>query len=184
MADLKLLTKKRSSLKSKLTIFSNYLNLINNGSSLTQLQHLDLEERFVKFQAVYTDFDTLQSCIEELVDEPESLLSEREDFERQFFSLTALARSLLGATSKGHFASRCKLTHCKYCKTKHNTLLHLEKSNPEPLVSPLPSATDNVTLSATTMQLATSAHVLLSTAGERVRRFWREAHCAATARQW
>ncbi|KAL4707863.1 hypothetical protein ACJJTC_015387 [Scirpophaga incertulas] len=100
MADLKLLTKKRSSLKSKLTIFSNYLNLINNGSSLTQLQHLDLEERFVKFQAVYTDFDTLQSCIEELVDEPESLLSEREDFERQFFSLTALARSLLGATSK------------------------------------------------------------------------------------
>ncbi|CAH0727548.1 unnamed protein product, partial [Brenthis ino] len=67
----------------------------------------------------------------------------------------------------GHTAKQCKLSHCKYCKTKHNTLLHLESTEPKqsskPWLSASPSAS-NVMLSATSMQLATSAHVLLSTA--------------------
>ncbi|CAK1593737.1 unnamed protein product [Parnassius mnemosyne] len=71
----------------------------------------------------------------------------------------------------GHSAKQCKLTHCKYCKTKHNTLLHLEFSEPKPFSNPLPLAlasalpsASNIALSANSLQLATPAHVLLSTA--------------------
>ncbi|XP_063822706.1 uncharacterized protein LOC135072630 isoform X4 [Ostrinia nubilalis] len=100
MADIKSLLKKRSTYKCKLTIFSNYLNLLNTGSKISELQRLDLEERFSRFNVMYTEFDALQSEIEMLEEDPEDLLEEREDFERQYFSQVALARSLLGVSSK------------------------------------------------------------------------------------
>ncbi|XP_063838664.1 uncharacterized protein LOC135087791 isoform X2 [Ostrinia nubilalis] len=88
MADIKSLLKKRSTYKCKLTIFSNYLNLLNTGSKISELQRLDLEERFSRFNVMYTEFDALQSEIEMLEEDPEDLLEEREDFERQYFSQT------------------------------------------------------------------------------------------------
>ncbi|XP_063824787.1 uncharacterized protein LOC135074427 isoform X2 [Ostrinia nubilalis] len=100
MADIKSLLKKRSTYKCKLTIFTNYLNLLNTGSTISELQRLDLEERFSRFNVMYTEFDALQSEIEMLEEDPEDLLEEREDFERQYFSQVALARSLLGVSSK------------------------------------------------------------------------------------
>ncbi|KAL0867450.1 hypothetical protein ABMA27_008237 [Loxostege sticticalis] len=101
MAELKALEKKRRTFKSKLTSFSNYLKLLSSGSSLSELQRLDLEERFYKFDGMYTEFDALQGEIEMLAEDPEAVLKEREDFERQYFSQVALARSLLGIVSKG-----------------------------------------------------------------------------------
>ncbi|XP_059057219.1 uncharacterized protein LOC131850860 isoform X2 [Achroia grisella] len=102
MADsIKTLIKKRSSMKSKITVFNNYLNLISSNADISHLQRLDLEERFNRFEAMYSDFDALQTDIEVLSDdaEAESALTDREEFERQFFRVVALARSLL-ATSR------------------------------------------------------------------------------------
>ncbi|XP_022818277.1 uncharacterized protein LOC111350810 isoform X4 [Spodoptera litura] len=102
MADsLKTLIKKRSSVKSKLTIYNNYLTLIKSSAAISQLQRLDLEERFIKFQSLHAEFDDLQTQIEVLADDAESTFTEREDFDRQFFSLVALTRSLLGASNNG-----------------------------------------------------------------------------------
>ncbi|XP_026744728.1 uncharacterized protein LOC113506069 isoform X1 [Trichoplusia ni] len=71
----------------------------------------------------------------------------------------------------GHTPKKCPFSRCKYCKVKHNTLLHLENNEPKSFANPLPSAllsaspsSSNVVLSANTMQLATSSHILLSTA--------------------
>ncbi|KAL4709135.1 hypothetical protein ACJJTC_015784 [Scirpophaga incertulas] len=101
MADqLKTLIKRRSSMKSKLTIFNNYLNLIKDHSGLSETQRYDLEERFSKFECLYADFDALQVEIEVLVEDADTVLAEREEFETQYFRLVALARSVLGSTSK------------------------------------------------------------------------------------
>ncbi|CAK1597329.1 unnamed protein product [Parnassius mnemosyne] len=102
MADsLKTLLKKRSSIKSKLTIYNNYLNLIKSSSDISELQRLDLAERFNKFETLYSEFDELQTNIEVLADDAGSTLVECEDFDRQFFNLVAITRSLLGASSNG-----------------------------------------------------------------------------------
>ncbi|XP_050359347.1 uncharacterized protein LOC126779442 isoform X5 [Nymphalis io] len=99
--NLKTLIKKRSSIKSKLTIFNNYLMLIKSSPELSELQRLDLMERFRKFENLYNEFDDLQNTIELLSEDAESTFTEREDFDRQYFNLVALTRSLLGASSNG-----------------------------------------------------------------------------------
>ncbi|KAJ8722082.1 hypothetical protein PYW08_004484 [Mythimna loreyi] len=99
MADnVKTLIKKRSSIKSKLTIYSNYLNLVKSSSEISELQRLDLQERFNKFETLYSEFDDFQTKIELADDVNPASLAEREDFDRQFFSLVALTRSMLGVS--------------------------------------------------------------------------------------
>ncbi|KAL4720788.1 hypothetical protein ACJJTC_016768 [Scirpophaga incertulas] len=98
MAEPKLdkLIKKRSCIKSKLTIFSNYLALLKSSHSLSSVQLLDLESRFNKFNSLYATFDELQCDIEMLSDSIDNECIEREHFENQYHTLTAEARSLLG----------------------------------------------------------------------------------------
>ncbi|XP_047035937.1 uncharacterized protein LOC124641777 isoform X4 [Helicoverpa zea] len=67
----------------------------------------------------------------------------------------------------GHSSKRCKLSHCKYCNRKHNTLLHVEQSNsavqdPMPSSVALPSLlTDDVSGGAQ-LQNGTSESVVMS----------------------
>ncbi|KAL0841162.1 hypothetical protein ABMA28_014908 [Loxostege sticticalis] len=95
--DLEKLIKKRSALKSKLTIFNNYVTLLKSSPKLSPEQLLDLEGRFDKFEAIYPIFDDLQSDIELLSDDPADECQDREQFEDQYHKLAASARSLLGA---------------------------------------------------------------------------------------
>ncbi|XP_072944068.1 uncharacterized protein [Epargyreus clarus] len=71
----------------------------------------------------------------------------------------------------GHFEKYCKLAHCKYCKHKHNTLLHLDQSQTS-FVNPMPGPSENITLSTSAStsvkQPTTRSIVLLSTAMVRV----------------
>lgn len=99
MADEKVekLVKKRSCMKSKLTIFGNYLHMLESCDELSSLQLLDLETRFNKFDSLYVDFDKLQCDIEMLLENPDDESKEREQFENQYYKLVATARSLLGA---------------------------------------------------------------------------------------
>ncbi|XP_048000628.1 uncharacterized protein LOC125237545 isoform X1 [Leguminivora glycinivorella] len=86
--------RKRSCIKGKMTIFSNYLDDFGTITKPTTVQLLDLESRFNKFDALYAAFDALQDEIEML---SESSDSEREDFETKYHELVAGARNLLGA---------------------------------------------------------------------------------------
>lgn len=129
MDSLKTLIKKRSSIKSKLTIYSNYLNLVKSSAAVSELQRLDLEERFNKFEALHSEFDAFQTQIEVLSDDDESALTEREDFDRQFFNLVALTRSLLGvsanngATSEAGFKDADSGAHVSF----RNSFVRLPK---------------------------------------------------------
>ncbi|KAF9811232.1 hypothetical protein SFRURICE_002601 [Spodoptera frugiperda] len=99
MADEKIakLVKRRSCMKSKLTVFGNYLHTLESCNELSSLQLLDLETRFNKFGSLYDDFDKLQCDIEMLSEEPDDEGEEREQFENQYYKLVAAARRLLGA---------------------------------------------------------------------------------------
>ncbi|KAF9417196.1 hypothetical protein HW555_005707 [Spodoptera exigua] len=102
MADtLKTLLRKRSALKSKLTIYSNFINLVKSSAHISEMQRLDLQERFNKFDSLHSQFDELQTEIELLADDAETAFVEREEFDRQFFNLVALTRSLLGSSVNG-----------------------------------------------------------------------------------
>ncbi|XP_059062099.1 uncharacterized protein LOC131854932 isoform X1 [Achroia grisella] len=57
----------------------------------------------------------------------------------------------------GHKENKCKLSHCKYCKEKHNTLLHKD-IHTETIHS------ENVVLSTNIVQTSSQSHILLSTA--------------------
>ncbi|KOB73239.1 Gag-pol polyprotein [Operophtera brumata] len=96
MSELKTLVKKRSSMKCKLTIVCNYIKLIK---SLSHLQIIDLECRLRKLEPLCEEFDALQTEIEILSDEPqaEEVPVEREQFDNDYFSLVATAKSLLAA---------------------------------------------------------------------------------------
>uniref|UniRef100_A0A2H1WXA5 SFRICE_040349 n=1 Tax=Spodoptera frugiperda TaxID=7108 RepID=A0A2H1WXA5_SPOFR len=89
------LVKRRSSMRAKLTIFSTYLNVLNSCDNLSNLQIIELEARFDKFNALYTEFDKLQTEIEVSSDNPEEAYATRDEFEQPYYSLVALARSLL-----------------------------------------------------------------------------------------
>ncbi|KAF9813275.1 hypothetical protein SFRURICE_015454, partial [Spodoptera frugiperda] len=79
----------------------NYLSLIKSSAQISGLQRLDLQERFNKFDSLHSQFDELQTEIELLADDAETAFVEREDFDRQFFNLVALTRSLLGSSVNG-----------------------------------------------------------------------------------
>lgn len=71
------------------------------------------------------------------------------------------AKVCLNCLRPGHSTQKCKcFTSCKYCKQRHNTLLHIEP--------PTTSGQPNVTMSANTIQHTTASHILLSTALVRV----------------
>lgn len=74
----------------------------------------------------------------------------------------------------GHSVKRCSLSHCKYCKVKHNTLLHREPTSER-------QTGDNIALS-TNVDLPCSdnnqVHILLSTALAKVTDVNGELHTA------
>lgn len=64
----------------------------------------------------------------------------------------------------GHTIKRCKLSHCKYCKSKHNTLLHRESPNEH-------QSGNNVALSTNVVLPSLNDYknqILLSTASAKV----------------
>ncbi|KAJ0172505.1 hypothetical protein K1T71_011644 [Dendrolimus kikuchii] len=99
------LMKKRSCMKSKLTIFNNFLNAFETSSTSKKLKILDLESRLKKFENLYADFDKLQCDIEMLAEDLDNESEEREMFEDHYHQLIATARSILGA--------RCGSAHAR-----------------------------------------------------------------------
>lgn len=89
------LVKKRGSMKAKLTSFAAYLNVLKSCDNLSELQVIELETRLDKVEAMYTEFDELQTEIEVSSDKPDEAYATRGQFEQQYYMLLALARSLL-----------------------------------------------------------------------------------------
>lgn len=99
--DIKALIKKRATCKAKLTQFKNYLDTAQSCDRLSRLQINELNVRLAKIEELYTDFDNIQSEIENLSDIPEDQYRDRETFETQYFGAIALARDVLVRHDEG-----------------------------------------------------------------------------------
>ncbi|KAF9797705.1 hypothetical protein SFRURICE_017900 [Spodoptera frugiperda] len=90
MSDIKSLIKKRASIKAKLTQFSSYLNVAKSCEQLSEVQIVEVEYRLNIFENLYDKYDMLQTDIEETVDDPSEQYAEREEFEKQYYTLVVL----------------------------------------------------------------------------------------------
>lgn len=92
---MKNLRKKRGSLKCRLTHFGKYVNSFK-GVELTAHQRAELKLRVVGSQSLMNDFNHVQTQIEDISPESEIeiQLESRENFEREYYNILALAECL------------------------------------------------------------------------------------------
>lgn len=124
MAEIKTLIKKRASIKAKLTQFSTYLNTAKSCEKLSQLQVTEIECRLNTFESLYHKYDALQNDLEEAADDPSEQYTEREDFEKQYYALLAIARQLIADSRKpcaGDSDSEVAVS-CTSHTHKHNSI--------------------------------------------------------------
>ncbi|XP_047027696.1 uncharacterized protein LOC124635786 isoform X1 [Helicoverpa zea] len=100
MSDIKSLIKKRASIKAKLTQFSSYLNISKSCEQLSEVQIVEVEYRLNTIENLYDKYDVLQADMEEMVDDLSEQYAEREEFEKQYYSLVAAARQLISNARK------------------------------------------------------------------------------------
>lgn len=93
--DLKTLTKQRATLKTKVTQFITYLDSLNCCPKLNRIQVGELNIRLSKMEELYSDYDNVQSDIENVCEIPDDQYKDREGFESRYFGVIAQAREVL-----------------------------------------------------------------------------------------
>ena len=96
--EIRELVKKRGSFKGRLTDFSTYLSGLDK--SLSQPEVCELQLRINKIDSLYNQYDEVQLRIECLVDDVESQISERSEFEASYYKLVAKAQDILSRSVK------------------------------------------------------------------------------------
>lgn len=108
--DIKKLRQSRSNIKGRITIFKKHIDLLKSidPGQITKLQLTELQLKLERFQALFSQFDELQSKIEALDLESEGELDERESFEEAFCSLISCAQLIIENVSQAQSA-------CSWC---------------------------------------------------------------------
>ncbi|XP_061725144.1 uncharacterized protein LOC133531064 isoform X3 [Cydia pomonella] len=89
------LIKKRASIKAKLTQFMAYFNTAKTCEQLSDSQLVELDMRIKKLDDSYDSFDSYQSELEMLAEDPTEQYTARELFERSYYKEIAAARELV-----------------------------------------------------------------------------------------
>nr|XP_049693226.1 uncharacterized protein LOC126053879 [Helicoverpa armigera] len=111
------LKKQRGVLKGRLTLFANYVNKLDQSClDSTTITHLQM--RVHSAAIFFSEFNDIQSKIERIFDEKDLLLhlEYRESFECQYYSISALAKQMLGdgeqSESTKNNNSQCSKSVC------------------------------------------------------------------------
>lgn len=94
-AKIRELIKRRGNLKTKLTLFNKFLAPLSSQNTVSHVEIKELQSRLNKFDSLISEFDALQSELEMLVDEPAGQTEQREQFENEYYKLTALAQETI-----------------------------------------------------------------------------------------
>jgi len=99
--ELQTLIRKRGSLKSKITVFKNFLSniAISNPNAEIRLENdtrSEINSRITRLKETLDQYDELQSSIDALTQDPAETFDYREAFENEYFTLLTSANSLLG----------------------------------------------------------------------------------------
>lgn len=104
--NMKVLIKKRGSIKARLTLFKNYLDGIVTQLCTEQTNVIDadtsieLQSRLERLNSVWVDFNEVQTSIEVSHDNFDEQLKERELFESIFYKVTTQSKRLLSESKK------------------------------------------------------------------------------------
>lgn len=89
--DLDIVIRKKGSVKQQLTVFRKYIEKI--GQSVDDLTAVNITSRLSKIEALYQQFDGIQTQIEILENKLESeSSSDREQFQDDYFDIIARAK--------------------------------------------------------------------------------------------
>ncbi|KAF9810467.1 hypothetical protein SFRURICE_011230, partial [Spodoptera frugiperda] len=98
MTDVKELRKKRSSYKGRLTVFSTFLNKLQD-STVSPSQVMELQLRVNKLEDLYNEFNEIQLQLECMCEIDAEAL-ERTSIESQYYELVAQAKSIVDNVNK------------------------------------------------------------------------------------
>ncbi|KAL4720351.1 hypothetical protein ACJJTC_017793, partial [Scirpophaga incertulas] len=95
--DTKLLVRQRGAIKTRITLFEKYIEttrLIPQGK-LTKQSLEELKLKASRFQGLLSEFDNLQNAIENICDNLDEQIIERDVIESSFIRLISLSQSLI-----------------------------------------------------------------------------------------
>ncbi|CAG4976903.1 unnamed protein product [Colias eurytheme] len=93
------LTKKRSSYKGRITIFTGYLKSLENASPSSK-EIGELELRISKLDSLYAQFDETQTRLECISDNLDLQLAERDEFENRYYKVLGQGQDMLNNYKK------------------------------------------------------------------------------------
>lgn len=102
MAELQALVRKRGSIKSKLTVFKNFVCSTRESivdAPLDDMLKIELEQRLVRARSLIDDFDEIQIQIDSLSDDIEYHDNERESFEKEYFRVISQATQMTNVSA-------------------------------------------------------------------------------------
>lgn len=94
---LKELTKRRASIKGRLTVFKKFVNLFETEDNISSKKRAELKLRLQAAKSLYGDFNDVQNKIEAIITESESQqqLTIRELFEDDYYSVLAQTECMI-----------------------------------------------------------------------------------------
>ncbi|KAF2889258.1 hypothetical protein ILUMI_16915, partial [Ignelater luminosus] len=157
--ELRQMIRQRSSLKARLTLFKSYvedLKQMETDNDIVDEVLIELRQRLEKQERLVDEFEKIQAEIEQLNEDDDENMKERELFEKAYYSSNSSAKCVLNKFSKkttdaqskqdttstvplentsyvlivfvvGILVNNAK-ANCRTCKAKHHTLLHINKN--------------------------------------------------------
>lgn len=99
--DLKVLIQKRGLIKGRLTVFKKHLTDFKNYKEVSKQQVKEMNLRLNKIQALFEEFDSIQTSIEMAKEVTQEQILARDEVENQFYSVISTAQELLDFHSAG-----------------------------------------------------------------------------------
>ncbi|XP_028042418.1 uncharacterized protein LOC114252108, partial [Bombyx mandarina] len=144
--ELALLVRKRGTIKARLTIFKDYLLVIEQieTDTITTKSITDINLRLTKIKELFSDFENVQTQIEvlDLESNLDKRLQERIEIESQFFAVMSSAQDIVSKREERDKAAQRRLSHGSNCSNNNNNNNHLNNQIRLPTIK-LPSFDGN-----------------------------------------
>lgn len=122
--DLKLLVRRRGGIRSRLTIFKQFIDKYQVGSKASSLSPLEVRElslRLTQLQELLSKFDSVQSQIEEIDQNLDQQMSERDSTESEFYSMISFTQEFISLNSESCKENKSESFHSS-CSKMNNSV--------------------------------------------------------------
>uniref|UniRef100_A0A2A4JLG7 CCHC-type domain-containing protein n=1 Tax=Heliothis virescens TaxID=7102 RepID=A0A2A4JLG7_HELVI len=124
--DLKLLVRRRGGIRSRVTIFKQFIGKYQVGSEASSLSPLEVRElslRLTQLQELLSKFDSVQSQIEDIAQNLDKQMSERDSTESEFYSMISFTQELVSLNSESSKENKSESFHSSCSKMNNSVKL-------------------------------------------------------------